>query len=444
MEDNYFILHDNMEEIISITHSHKIVYYISISRKSLTNYFYHLSNINETFVCNHSNLHLTKFIKLKELVCYNNFLHNVNILTCLSSLTTLNSLKIRFRIIRDFENINIEHFQHLTSLCFSKYSGWQNLSEPFIYHRNRIKYLTNVLETNDFTKYNLTYYNLERWNLTIARDYKDYFNSFICTRLTRLKLSTNHGCKITFHENYLTNLLELKNKNALIHHNNFSNLTLLQIYNDMSNIYLNKMMNLKILMIRDCYSYSKRIHIQNAQNINCIFIDRMKHLNIGSNHVSNYRNYKHVTIDDDLFNLTCLKINAPLEFEIHVSDPSKLSHLKCIEYNNLKFTNINNLIRHVVTDRIWIVHGEIKKKEWKRKQMTTHLVLINNKGFKNLDVFDDLRRLTYANEKKTYDNKKFRIRKEVYRNITGWSQQDEVKVNCMNVNQCKDMYLQYI
>lgn len=433
MEDVYFLLYDNVHEITSIAISGSIVYRICVSHKCLFRYFYNLRNINQHFKSNDNKLHLSKFFRLKEFVWCDNFQYNTSISTYLTSLTTLNTLKIRLKSIRSLKNINIEHFAHLTKLCLRKKNYNYYVDEHMIYNHTLIKDLTNHVNSQKLLLF-FNYCNLERWNVKGCDN--AFFTNFICTRLTSLKLNYTSTHLVKLHQNYLSNLLELNLKQGIVDNNDiFFRLTSFKTFNVQTSIDLLKMYNVKLFKLkRKSRFYSKNISVQNTHNLNDIIFQKFSCINIGEIDISNNKSTECLNTDDNLLNLTSLKITTKryYQFDINVRNTCMLQNLKHIEYNQLKFSTLNDFMKHIVMDKIWIVHGEIEKKAWKNHEYgVTHLVLINNKGFKNADVLCNLNRITYANEKSTYDCKNFRIR-------TG------VLIYRMNVDQCKYKYLKYI
>lgn len=429
MEDQYFLIHDNINEIILIIRSIRIVFNISFTHKNTSRYFYRIDKVKEKVRSNNQSFELSKYIIDNELICGENIKYKTYLLRNLSSMDYLNSLKIHLTNVRSFKSIDLRHFLHLTRLCSMRDYYDDIRQEIILFNETCIKYLTNVLANVDILSHP-RYHNLEKWKLTLTGTDKDYFKNFICTRLTSLKLNSHHTCNINFHENYFENLLELNVGFFRINYDNFHRLTFLKIYSMECDIDLNKMSGLKTLVLRQCHVYSETIRIKNSGNLNYLFLNGMQYLNIGEIHpLIDYNRRNWVYIKDNLTNLTRLKITVPGDIELNLRDPSKLSHLKQIEYNNVKFTNIYDFANSVIFNRVWIVHGEIDKKAWKDKLHTQHL--INNKAFKNLDVLSCLYKVTFANEKETYNCTKFRIRQRV-------------QINKMNIEDCKERYLKYI
>lgn len=428
MEENYFFISDNINEIIFICYSTKTAYQISFSHQNLFHYFYNLPKIDDKFKLNNKRLHISKFIRLKDLTCYFNFGYYLSILTSLTLLTTLNTLKLNLRNISSFDVINVKNFTNLTRLRL-KNDAYNN---KFVYNHSLIKRLKNYPNLHIFSLTSI-HCNVEIWTLTL--DNNNFFSCFMCSKLTSLRLKSCSTQIVYFHENYRKNLLELDLGYFTTPHDYiFDKLTSLKIYNSYTSINLLNMKKLKKFTLNPVgrRRYKQNIDIQHTRNLHDLILNRIQLVNIGDVKIKNNDEDMCVIIDDNMPKLTRLKIKTDDKFDILIRNACNLQSLKSIEYNDFKFTSVDDFMKFVMTNKTWIVNGEIGKKEWIMKQYdVTHLVLINNKAFKNLDVLCDLRKVTYANEKSTYDCKNFRIRQEV-------------KTIRMNVKECKEIYLKYM
>ena len=205
MESIYYLIYDNISEIIFITYQTKLALHISIANKQLFPNFYNLPRIIKNFKHKHkSKWNLSDFHRLKVLTFDNRFENENKSYRDLQTLTTLQILKINGSI-SDPESIDLRHFTNLKILYFP----CNDEVEEIKFNHTCITQLVNTIYTTNIALHT-GFCNIFDLNIKMKACINHFFANYVYTRLTHLTLRFNSlQFNICINQKYSDSLISL-------------------------------------------------------------------------------------------------------------------------------------------------------------------------------------------------------------------------------------------
>ena len=278
MQDNYFLIDDNISEIISIVYSSQISFQICTAVKSIFHNFFNIPMIHVHFYLRYpGSLQLSKFKQVKELNFGKHFRLNESYNQQFVKLTNIHSLKIECKITRP-SKLYLTSLIKLSSLYFhDREIGKINFSN------SSIRKLTAFHNENNSMFQNC--YNIEELNL--RSDYAfDLFKMYTYTNLTKLILMAYYcSYPIHFHQNYYDHIIELSvnDRNINFDKKEWCSLTSLTILNVCKAMKLHTMYNLKSLFLQKAHRSNVEVIVENTPSLKSLYLRNFEWLQIEKN-----------------------------------------------------------------------------------------------------------------------------------------------------------------
>lgn len=327
MESIYFLVSDNIFEIISLYRFNWIVKLISFTCKLFSHHGYNITKMCLHPFCD-TNSH--RFKKLKYLTVLARDLdrnpnQNEKYNKQFTELSNINDLMICHNL-ENSQNINLTHFTNLTNLTFNGSS-----SEQIIFDYTRLKKIHGITYGKN-SMLNLCY-NLEYLNLSIL-SFKlqcDLLQKNTYTRLTYLSINFHFEHMLYFHQNYFCNIVELCFNQGHIDYSRheFPMLTSLSLYNLSCSQNLVNMSRLKSLTLTRQRKSDINIHVFYANSLINLRVKNFERLVFSCWKMHR----KSVFIHDNATHLKIIEIkhHEDIIFNYNMNDIQKLKSLKYVQ-----------------------------------------------------------------------------------------------------------------
>ena len=357
MEGNYFIINDNIDEIVLITYCSKLSFRICLTAKSTFNYFYNIPMIHVHFYLKYpGSLQLSKFKQVKELNFGKSFRLNESYNEHFKNLTNIHTLRIDCTIT----NPNLLCLTTLTNLSSLSFRNFKNQNIKFYSRSIRKLTATNYLNSSRFSDCK----NLEELNLKTNND--GFFFIYTYTNLTKLVLQTvNISHPICFNGNYFDYLLELSIFDTSIdlskcQYPDITSLTILNIRRDITLSTLNNLRSLTLERADHINEY--QVKIKNMNYLTYLHMKEFNILNIDNifgkyvSSLSEFRGY--VPRDSEKSSvafceypyptrLKILNIQHKYAFHIDLSDMNNLCGVKSVMLNDQIFNYLPDVMMYL-------------------------------------------------------------------------------------------------